>query len=191
MVRLLRGGEPVKMSKRAGNFVTLADVVREVGKDVVRFTMLTRKSDAQMDFDFAKVVEASKDNPVFYVQYAHARICSTLRKAEAEEGFKPSAGHIDQLGDEEIALIREAANFPRIVEAAAKAGEPHRIAFFLADLAAAFHAYWNLGNDRPDKRFILAQSPELSAARLFLADNLGQVFRNGLRLMGVEAATQM
>jgi arginyl-tRNA synthetase len=191
MVRLLRGGEPVKMSKRAGNFVTLADVVREVGKDVVRFTMLTRKADAQMDFDFAKVVEASKDNPVFYVQYAHARICSTLRKAEAEEGFKPLASHIDQLGEEEIALIREAANFPRIVEAAAKAGEPHRIAFFLGDLAAAFHAYWNLGNDRPDKRFILAQSPELSAARLFLADNLGQIFRNGLRLMGVEAATQM
>jgi arginyl-tRNA synthetase len=191
MVRLLRAGEPVKMSKRAGNFVTLADVVREVGKDVVRFTMLTRKADAQMDFDFAKVVEASKDNPVFYVQYAHARICSTLRKAEAEEGFKPSTEHIDQLGDEEIALIREAANFPRIVEAAAKAGEPHRIAFYLADLAAAFHAYWNLGNDRPDKRFILAQSPELSAARLFLADNLGQIFRNGLRLMGVEAATQM
>jgi arginyl-tRNA synthetase len=191
MVRLLRGGEPVKMSKRAGNFVTLADVVNEVGKDVVRFTMLTRKADAQMDFDFAKVVEASKDNPVFYVQYAHARICSTLRKAEAEEGFKPSPDHIDQLGDEEIALIREAANFPRIVEAAAKAGEPHRIAFFLGDLAAAFHAYWNLGNEHADKRFILAQSPQLSAARLFLADNLGQVFRNGLRLMGVEAATQM
>jgi arginyl-tRNA synthetase len=191
MVRLLRGGEPVKMSKRAGNFVTLADVVREVGKDVVRFTMLTRKADAQMDFDFAKVVEASKDNPVFYVQYAHARICSTLRKAEAEEGFKPSAAHIDQLGDEEIALIREAANFPRIVEAAAKAGEPHRIAFFLADLAGAFHSYWNLGNDRSDKRFILAQAPELSSARLFLADNLGQVIRNGLRLMGVDAAMQM
>lgn len=191
MVRLLRGGEPVKMSKRSGNFVTLADVVREVGKDVVRFTMLTRKADAQMDFDFAKVVEASKDNPVFYVQYAHARICSTLRKAEAEEGFKPSAEHIDLLGEEELALVREAASFPRIVEAAAQAGEPHRIAFFLADLAAAFHAYWNLGNDRPDKRFILAQSAELSAARLFLADNLGQIFRNGLRLMGVEAATQM
>ncbi len=191
MVRLLRGGEPIKMSKRAGNFVTLADVVREVGKDVVRFTMLTRKADAQMDFDFAKVVEASKDNPVFYVQYAHARICSTLRKAEAEEGFAPSAEHIAQLGAEEIALIRDAANFPRIVEAAAKAGEPHRIAFFLGDLAAAFHAYWNLGNDQPDKRFILAQSPELSAARLFLAANIGQVIRNGLRLMGVEAATQM
>ncbi|MEQ1550213.1 arginine--tRNA ligase [Sphingorhabdus sp.] len=191
MVRLLRGGEPIKMSKRAGNFVTLADVVREVGKDVVRFTMLTRKADAQMDFDFAKVVEASKDNPVFYVQYAHARICSTLRKAEAEEGFKPGAEHLDLLGSEELALIRECANLPRIVEAAAKAGEPHRIAFFLGDLAAAFHAYWNLGNDQPDKRFILAQSPELSSARLFLADKVGQVIRNGLRLMGVKAATQM
>jgi arginyl-tRNA synthetase len=191
MVRLLRGGEPVKMSKRAGNFVTLADVVNEVGKDVVRFTMLTRKADAQMDFDFAKVVEASKDNPVFYVQYAHARICSTLRKAMDEAGFAPSAEHLALLGDEEIALIREAANFPRIVEAAAKAGEPHRIAFYLADLAAAFHAYWNLGNDQPDKRFILAQSADLSAARLFLGQNLGQIFRNGLRLMGVEAATQL
>ena len=191
MVRLLRGGEPIKMSKRAGNFVTLADVVREVGKDVVRFTMLTRKADAQMDFDFAKVVEASKDNPVFYVQYAHARICSTLRKAEAEEGFRPAADHLELLGSDELSLVREAANFPRIVEAAAKAGEPHRIAFFLGDLAAAFHAYWNLGNDQPDKRFILAQSPELSSARLFLAEKVGQVIRNGLRLMGVEAATQM
>lgn len=191
MVRLLRGGEPIKMSKRAGNFVTLADVVREVGKDVVRFTMLTRKADAQMDFDFAKVVEASKDNPVFYVQYAHARICSTLRKAEAEEGFHPDAEHLHLLGPEELVLVREAANLPRVVEAAAKAGEPHRIAFFLGDLAGAFHAYWNLGNDRPDKRFILAQSPELSSARLFLAERLGQVIRNGLRLMGVEAATQM
>ncbi len=191
MVRLLRAGEPVKMSKRSGNFVTLADVVNEVGKDVVRFTMLTRKADAQMDFDFAKVVEASKDNPVFYVQYAHARICSTLRRAEAEAGFAPDGAHANLLETEERALIREAANFPRIVEAAAKAGEPHRIAFFLGDLAAAFHAYWNLGNDRADKRFILAQSPELSAARLFLADNIGQVIRNGLRLMGVEAATQM
>jgi arginyl-tRNA synthetase len=190
MVRLLRGGEPVKMSKRSGNFVTLADVVEEVGKDVVRFTMLTRKADAQMDFDFAKVVEASKDNPVFYVQYAHARICSTLRKA-AEEDLAPGSQHLEQLGADEIALIRDAANFPRIVEAAAKAGEPHRIAFFLAELAASFHAYWNLGNDSPDKRFIMAQSPQLSAARLFMAANIGQVIRNGLRLMGVEAATKM
>jgi arginyl-tRNA synthetase len=190
MVRLMRAGEPIKMSKRAGNFVTLADVVREVGKDVVRFTMLTRKSDAQMDFDFAKVVEASKDNPVFYVQYAHARIQSTLRKG-AEEGFAPSPEHIAMLGTEEIALIREAANFPRIIEAAAKSDEPHRIAFYLGDLAAAFHSYWNLGNDNINKRFILAQDAELTSARLFLAANIGQIIRNGLRLMGVEAADKM
>jgi arginyl-tRNA synthetase len=190
MVRLLRGGEPVKMSKRSGSFVTLAEMVEEVGKDVVRFTMLTRKSDAQMDFDFAKVVEASKDNPVFYVQYAHARIASTLRKGE-EAGLAVDGTQLNLLGDEEIALIREAANFPRIVEAAAKSGEPHRIAFYLNDLAAAFHAYWNVGNDRPDKRFILAHDPALTGARLFLASNIGQVIRNGLKLMGVEAAYSM
>ncbi len=190
MVRLLRGGEPVKMSKRSGSFVTLSEMVDEVGKDVVRFTMLTRKSDAQMDFDFAKVVEASKDNPVFYVQYAHARIASTLRKAEGE-GLAIDATKLSLLGDAEIALIREAANFPRIVEAAAKASEPHRIAFYLNDLAAAFHAYWNLGNDQPDKRFILAHDPALTGARLFMATNIGQVIRNGLRLMGVEAAYSM
>jgi arginyl-tRNA synthetase len=190
MVRLLRGGEPVKMSKRSGSFVTLADVIEEVGKDVVRFTMLTRKSDAQMDFDFAKVVEASKDNPVFYVQYAHARIASTLRKAEGE-GLGVDGSELALLGDAEIGLIREAANFPRIVEASAKSGEPHRIAFYLNDLAAAFHAYWNLGNDQPDKRFILAQDPALTGARLFMATNIGQVLRNGLRLMGVEAAYNM
>ncbi len=190
MVKLLRNGEPVKMSKRSGSFVTLAEMVEEVGKDVVRFVMLTRKSDAQMDFDFAKVVEASKDNPVFYVQYAHARIQSTLRKAEGE-GLGLDGTQLNLLGDEEIALIREAANFPRIVEAAAKSGEPHRIAFYLGDLAAAFHAYWNVGNDRPDKRFILAHDPATTGARLFLAANIGQVIRNGLKLMGVEAAYSM
>lgn len=190
MVKLMRDGEPVKMSKRSGSFVTLAEVVEEVGKDVVRFTMLTRKSDAQMDFDFAKVVEASKDNPVFYVQYAHARIQSTLRKAEGE-GLGVDGTQLNLLGDEEIALIREAANFPRIVEAAAKSGEPHRIAFYLGDLAAAFHAYWNVGNDRPDKRFILAHDPATTGARLFLAANIGQVIRNGLKLMGVDAAYSM
>lgn len=190
MVRLMRNGDPVKMSKRSGSFVTLAEVAEEVGKDVVRFTMLTRKSDAQMDFDFAKVVEASKDNPVFYVQYAHARINSTLRKAE-DEGLTRNGTQLTLLGGEEIALIREAANFPRIVEAAAKSGEPHRVAFYLNDLAAAFHAYWNLGNDQPDKRFILAHDPALTGARLFLAANIGQVIRNGLRLMGVEAAERM
>lgn len=190
MVQLLRGGEPVKMSKRSGTFVTLADVVQEVGKDVVRFTMLTRKPEAQMEFDFAKVVEASKDNPVFYVQYAHARISSTLRKGAAE-GVTPSDAAIARLGGEELALVKQAAQFPRMVEAAAQAREPHRVAFFLYDLAAAFHAYWNLGNDAPAKRFIVAQDAELSAARLFLAAQIGQVVRNGLALLGVEAVEEM
>ncbi len=189
MVRLLRGGEPVKMSKRAGNFVTLADVVREVGKDVVRFTMLTRRSDAQMDFDFAKVVEASKDNPVFYVQYAHARIRSLQRKAEAE-GL---AGKSDLalLDAEELGLVKFAAQFPRVVEQAATAHEPHRIAFYLFDLAAAFHALWNRGNDDPSRRFLIGDQPEISRARLALADAIGQVIRNGLGVMGVTAAEEM
>ena len=190
MVQLLRDGQPVKMSKRAGTFVTLADVVGEVGKDVVRFTMLTRKPDAQMDFDFAKVVEASKDNPVFYVQYCHARICSTLRKAKAEN-LGPADGDLALLGEEELALVKLAAQFPRVVESAAQAREPHRIAFFLEDLAGAFHSYWNLGNDRPDKRFIVADSSNLTAARLFLASQIGQVVRNGLALLGVEAAEEL
>ncbi len=190
MVQLMRDGEPVRMSKRSGNFVTLADVVREVGKDVVRFTMLTRKPEAQMEFDFAKVVEASKDNPVFYVQYAHARISSTLRKAAAED-LVPSADRLDLLGAEEIALVRQAAQFPRIVEAAAKAREPHRIAFFLYDLAAELHAFWNLGNDNLEKRFIVAQNRDLTRARLFLAEQIGQVIRNGFSLLGVEAVEEM
>lgn len=191
MVKLMRGGVPVKMSKRSGSFVTLAEVVEEVGKDVVRFTMLTRKADAQMEFDFLAVVEASKDNPVFYVQYAHARIRSTLRKAKAEMHVEPSADRLDQLGEEEHELIRLAAQFSRIVESAAIAREPHRIAFYLGDLAAALHAYWNLGNDRPDKRIIMTQDADLTAARLYLAAQIGQIIRNGLALMGVEAAESM
>ncbi len=187
MVKLLRDGEPVKMSKRSGTFVTLADVVNEVGKDVVRFTMLTRKPDAQMEFDFAKVVEASKDNPVFYLQYAHARIHSTLRKA----GVEPSDTHLDRLGEEELALVREASQFPRVVESAAKAREPHRIAFFLGDLAAAFHSFWNAGNDDPSRRIIQEGDSELTAARLFLATQIGQVIRNGLAILGVEAVEEM
>lgn len=190
MVQLLRDGQPVKMSKRAGTFVTLSDVVDEVGKDVVRFTMLTRKPDAQMDFDFAKVVEASKDNPVFYVQYAHARICRNLKKG-ADEGFTPSADNLGLLGEEELALVKLAAQFPRTVEAAAVAREPHRIAFFLHDLASAFHSYYNLGNDRPEKRFIVAHDSALTAARLFLAAQIGQVVRNGLALLGVVAAEEL
>lgn len=190
MVALLKGGEPFKMSKRAGNFVTLADVVEMVGKDVVRFTMLTRKPEAQMDFDFDKVVEASKDNPVFYVQYAHARICSTLRKGAAE-GFAPDAAGLSLLGEEELELVKLAAQFPRLVEAAAAAREPHRIAFFLGDLAAGFHAYWNIGNDRPDKRFIVSENETLTRARLFLAAQIGQTIRNGLAILGVAAVEEM
>ncbi|WP_073973518.1 arginine--tRNA ligase [Erythrobacter donghaensis] len=190
MVQLMKGGQPFKMSKRAGNFVTLADVVDMVGKDVVRFTMLTRKPDAQMDFDFDKVVEASKDNPVFYVQYAHARIRSTLRKA-VDLGITPSDAALEKLGAEELALVARAAQFPREIEAAARAREPHRIAFYLYDLAADLHSYWNLGNDRPEKRFIVEQDAQLTAARLFLAGAIGQVIRNGLGVLGVEAVESM
>ncbi|MGB7654712.1 MAG: arginine--tRNA ligase [Novosphingobium sp.] len=190
MVQLMKGGQPFKMSKRSGNFVTLADVVEMVGKDVVRFTMLTRKPEAQMDFDFDKVVEASKDNPVFYVQYAHARIRRNLRKAEAE-GLVPSAENIALLGAEELELIKVAAQFPRMVEAAAAAREAHRIAFYLYDLASAFHSYYNLGNEQPEKRFIVAQNPTLTAARLYLASQIGQLVKNGLAILGVEAVEEM
>jgi arginyl-tRNA synthetase len=190
MVRLLRGGEPVKMSKRAGNFVTLADVVREVGKDVVRFTMLTRRSDAQMDFDFAKVVEASKDNPVFYVQYAHARVASLHRRA-GEAGIVAEDADLSRLDTQELALVKLAAQFPRIVETAAAAREPHRIAFYLYDLAAEFHAQWNVGNDRPDRRFLMPEDAGLTAARLFLASGIAAIIRNGLSIMGVEAVSEM
>jgi arginyl-tRNA synthetase len=191
MVRLFRAGEPVKMSKRAGNFVTLADVVREVGKDVVRFMMLTRRADAPLDFDFAKVVELSKDNPVFYVQYAHARI-SSLGKRAAEEGIDLSGeADLGLLDEEELALVKLAATFPRIVESAAAAHEPHRIAFYLGDLAAAFHGWWNRGNDDASKRVLLAQNPDLTRARMALAGAIGQILRNGLGIMGVTAATEM
>jgi len=170
---------------------TLADVVGEVGKDVVRFTMLTRKADAQMDFDFAKVVEASKDNPVFYVQYAHARISSLRRKAPETVPNLPDAADLSLLDEDELGLVKLAAQFPRAVEAAAAAHEPHRIAFYLGDLAAAFHAQWNKGNDDPEKRFLLAQNPVLTRARLELANGIGQIIRNGLMLMGVQAVEEM
>lgn len=191
MVRLLRAGEPVKMSKRAGNFVTLADVVREVGKDVVRFTMLTRKADAQMDFDFAKVLETSKENPVFYVQYAHARVASVHRRA-AEAGISLAEdADLSLLDARELAVAKLAAQFPRVVEAAASAREPHRIAFYLYDLAAEFHALYNMGNDSADRRFLMVEQPALTRARLFLGRSIQQVIRNGLALMGVEAVEEM
>lgn len=191
MVRLMRAGEPVKMSKRAGNFVTLADVVREVGKDVVRFTMLTRKADAQMDFDFAKVVEASKDNPVFYVQYAHARIHSLARRAADAGIVAGSAPDLSRLDTVDLDLARLAARFPRVVDSAASAREPHRIAFYLNDLAAAFHGWWNLGNDDPARRAVQPDDALTTSARLFLTASIGQVIRNGLALMGVEPVEEM
>ena len=191
MVRLLRAGEPVKMSKRAGDFVTLADVVDEVGKDVVRFMMLTKRADTPLEFDFAKVVEASKDNPVFYVQYAHARISSLKRKA-ADAGLDLSEpADVGLLDEEELALVKRAAQYQRVLEGAAMAHEPHRIAFFLYDLAAEFHALWNRGNDDPSRRFLVENNPQLSRARLELALGIAQIIRSGLGLMGVTATEEM
>ena len=191
MVRLFRAGEPVKMSKRAGDFVTLAEVVKEVGKDVVRFMMLTKRADTPLDFDFAKVVEASKDNPVFYVQYAHARISSLKRKA-AEAGVDLLTGaDLSLLDAEELALVKRAAQYPRALEGAALTHEPHRMAFFLYDLAAELHALWNRGNDDPTRRFLVDNNPQLSRARLELALGIGQIIRSGLGLMGVAATEEM
>ena len=191
MVRLFRGGEPVKMSKRAGDFVTLADVVGEVGKDVVRFMMLTKRADTPLDFDFMKVVEASKDNPVFYVQYAHARISSLKRKA-AEAGVGLGAGaDVALLDDEELSLVKRAAQYPRVLESAALSHEPHRIAFFLYELAAEFHALWNRGNDDAARRFLVENNPQLSRARLELALGIAQIIKSGLALMGVAATEEM
>jgi arginyl-tRNA synthetase len=191
MVRLFRAGEPVKMSKRSGSFVTLADVVSEVGKDVVRFMMLTKRADTMLDFDFAKVVEASKDNPVFYVQYAHARISSLRRKAADTGVDLNSSADLELLDNEELALVKRAAQYPRTIESAALAHEPHRIAFYLYDLAAEFHALWNRGNDDPGRRFLVEDNPQLSRARLELALGIGQIIRSGLDVMGVEAAEEM
>ena len=191
MVRLFRAGEPVKMSKRSGDFVTLAEVVQEVGKDVVRFMMLTRRADAPLDFDFSKVVEASKDNPVFYVQYAHARISSLKRKAADAGVDLAAAADLNLLDDEELGLVKHAAQYSRVIESAALAHEPHRIAFFLYELAAQFHALWNRGNDDPARRFLIENQKDVSRARLELALGIGQVVRSGLQLMGVEAAEEM
>jgi len=190
MVRLFRAGEPVKMSKRSGSFVTLADVVHEVGKDVVRFIMLTKKADSQLDFDFARVVEQSRDNPVFYVQYAHARVASLGRRAAAAGMVLPEPD-LSRLDAEELELIKFAAQWPKTVEAAAASREPHRIAFYLNDLAAAFHSLWNRGNDDPARRFLIEDDLPLTAARLALARGVAQVIANGLGVMGVEPAEEL
>ena len=198
MVNLLDKGEPVKMSKRAGTFVTLRDVVNEVGADVVRFVMLTRKPDQHLDFDFAKVREQSKENPVFYVQYAHARHRSALRLAAREfEGLDASEAalakaDLDRLADtEEIALLRLLSSYPRMLEAAAEAGEPHRVAFWLYDLASAFHQLWSRGNAEPAMRFVVPGDRETTLARLALVRAVGVTIASGLRLLGVAPAEEL
>lgn len=198
LVRLLRGGEPVKMSKRAGTFVTLREVVDEVGRDPVRFMMLYRKNDASLDFDLAKVVEKSKDNPVFYVQYAHARAHSIYRNAaDTFPEFTPDSAAVrgadtSRLTDDgELDLLQRLALFPRLVEGAARAHEPHRVAFYLSDLASAFHGQWTRGNDLPHLRFIQANDQSLTAARLALVGACAQVIATGLAILGVQAPTEM
>ena len=198
IVRVMRGGEPVRMSKRAGTYVTLADLLDEVGRDAVRFTMLTRKSDAQMDFDLDAVVAQTRENPVFYVQYAHARCRSVLRAAAEVHGafaIAPdalAAAALDSLqNDPESALIRRLASWPRTVESAALAQEPHRIAFFLYDLAGDFHMLWNRGRDDATLRFLQADRPAETMARLALVAATAIVLRSGLAVLGVEPVEEM
>jgi len=202
LVRLLRAGEPVKMSKRAGEFVTLREVVDEVGRDAVRFMMLYRKNDAVLDFDLAKVIEQSRDNPVFYVQYGHARAHSIFRNAR-EAGFSVPAdtkarvawlsdAPLEALSDAaELALMKKIALFPRLVEAAAAAHEPHRVAFYLYELASEFHVQWTRGKDSPHLRFIIQTDPTLTAARLALVQGVATVLYSGLALLGVGAPEEM
>jgi arginyl-tRNA synthetase len=198
LVRLFRGGEPVKMSKRAGTFVTLREVVDEVGPGPVRFMMLYRKNDAPLDFDFAKVTEQSRDNPVFYVQYAHARACSVLRNVRgAFPDLDPEEGTLAEsdlslLKDEaETTLIRRIAQFPRLIEAAALAHEPHRLGFYLYDLAGDFHGLWNRGKDLPQLRFIYESDRELTRARVALVAATKRVLALGLGILGVHAMHEL
>jgi len=197
LVKLYRNGEPVKMSKRSGDFVTLRDVVDEVGRDSVRFMMLYRKSSEPLDFDFAKVTEQSKDNPVFYVQYAHARCMSIFRQArEAFPGLDTEtldfAENIDEITDKsELQLVAKLAEYPRIVEAAALAQEPHRLAFYLYDLASFFHAHWNKGKDQPELRFVNDKNRQLSIARLGLVHAVACVLKSGLAITGTAAPEEM
>jgi arginyl-tRNA synthetase len=198
LVRLLENGEPAKMSKRAGTFVTLRELVDEVGRDVVRFIMLTRKNDAPLDFDLVKVREQSRDNPVFYVQYAHARSHSVRNMAsEAFNGIDLSdtalaGADLGRLTDsDEVALIKLIAAWPRLVESAAEAHEPHRLAFYLYDLAAAFHALWSKAREEPGLRFVVAENRDLTTARLALVRATAGVIASGLRIMGVEPVDEL
>ncbi|MDE3079024.1 MAG: arginine--tRNA ligase [Paracoccaceae bacterium] len=196
LVKLFKNGEPFKMSKRAGTFVTLRDVVEQAGADVTRFVMLTRKNDAALDFDFDKVLEQSKDNPVFYVQYAHARVCSVLRRA-AEAGIACddatlAAADLARLDHPaELELIRKIAEWPRLVEIAARGHEPHRVAFYLYELASDLHGHWNRGNDDTSLRFVQEGEVETSQAKIALARAVAVVISAGLAILGVTPATEM
>lgn len=198
LVNLLDDGEPVKMSKRAGTFVTLREVIDLVGKDVVRFMMLTRNNEALLDFDVSKVTEQSKDNPVFYVQYAHARICSVIRNVRAEfkdldvDDLALAQADFDELDNNSgLGLVQLLTNWPRIVEGAALSREPHRVAFYLNELAAAFHAFWNKGNDDESLRFIVSSSPKKTLARVALARSVAIIIESGLKIIGVKPAEEM
>jgi arginyl-tRNA synthetase len=198
LVRLMRDGEPVKMSKRSGDFITLREVVEEVGVDAVRFMMLFRKNDAPLEFDLSKVIEQSKDNPVFYVQYAHARAKSVLRQGlttipgldiSSEALIRADLGLLEDEG--EISLIKRLVHFPRIVEAAALSHEPHRIAFYLHELAASLHGHWTRGKDRPQLRFLNEDQTDLTVARLALVTAVAAVLASGLGILGVSAPEEM
>ena len=196
LVKLFKNGEPFKMSKRAGTFVTLRDLVDQVGADATRFVMLTRKNDAPLDFDFDKVMEQTKENPVFYVQYAHARICSVLRKAQVAEvpvdDADLRAADLAGLTDNaELALAAKLAEFPRLIEIAARSNEPHRIAFYLYDLASEFHALWNKGNEQPELRFLQEDNLAASQAKIALIRATAVVISNGLGILGVQPAQEM
>ena len=197
LVKLFRNGEPVRMSKRSGDFVTLREVVEEVGVDPVRFMMLYRKNDAPLDFDFAKVTEQSKDNPVFYVQYASARCHSVFRMAMEQAQIGPDERaaanqHVGLLTDpSELALIRKLAEYPRLIEGAALSREPHRIAFYLYDLASMFHGHWNKGSENPELRFVKVTNPLLTIARLGLVAAVCSVLASGLAIIGADAPEQM
>ena len=189
LVNLMDNGRPVKMSKRAGTFVTVRDVIDSVGADVIRFIMLTRRSEQTLDFDFARVTEQSRDNPVFYVQYAHARACSVLRQAGDDAAAEAAMDRLDHPAEMEV--LRQLASWPKLVISAANAHEPHRIAFFLMDLAAAFHALWTAGREAPELRFIREDDAALTAARLRLVKATALVIRSGLGVLAIEAREEM
>ena len=196
LVRLYKDGEPFKMSKRAGTFVTLRDVIDQVGADVTRFVMLTRKNDAPLDFDFDKVLEQSRENPVFYVQYAHARVCSVLRRASeagiAVDDARLQAADLTLLSrPSELAVAKKLAEWPRLIEIAARTNEPHRVAFFLYELASELHALWNKGNDEPSLRFVQEDDPGTSQAKIALARAVSVVISAGLAILGVTPAEEM